>query len=82
MLVSIVPIGNSKGIRLPKAILDQLHIADKMDLEVINQQIILKPLHGSPREGWFDSFQKMHEQKEDSLIMPEESGIEAFEWEW
>ena len=82
MLVSIVPIGNSKGIRLPKAILEQLQIADKMDLEVENQQIILKPINRSPREGWLDAFEKMHDRKEDVMLMPKENATEAFEWEW
>ena len=82
MLVSIVPIGNSKGIRLPKAILEQLQIADTMDLEVENQQIILKPIHTSPREGWRDAFEKMHDRKEDTMLTPEERGTEAFLWEW
>ena len=81
MLVSIVPIGNSKGIRLPKAILEQLQIVDKMDLEVENQRIILKPINKPAREGWFDVFEKMHDRKEDSMLMPEEQFAEAFEWE-
>jgi len=82
MIVTIVPIGNSKGIRLPKAILKQLQITDKMDLEVENQQIILKPIHKSPREGWLNAFEKMHDRKEDTMLMPEEHLTEAFEWEW
>jgi len=82
MLVSIVPIGNSKGIRLPKAILEQLQIADKMNLEVENQQIILKPINKSTREGWVDAFEKMHDRKEDTMLMPEEHVAETSEWEW
>ena len=34
MLVSVVPIGNSKGIRIPKSILKQLNIKEKVELEV------------------------------------------------
>jgi len=82
VLVSIVPIGNSKGIRLPKAILEQLQIADKMDLEVENQKIILKPINSAPRDRWLDAFIKMHDRKEDTMLMPEEYTSEALEWEW
>lgn len=34
MIVSVISIGNSKGIRLPKTLLNQLQISDKLDLEV------------------------------------------------
>ncbi len=82
MVVPIVPIGNSKGIRLPKAILEQLQISDKLDLEIEDQRIILKPINRAPREGWVEAFEKMHERNEDTILMPEERMNETFEWEW
>ena len=82
MLVSIIPIGNSKGIRLPKMILDQLQVEDKLDLEVDNSQIILKPIKSSPRDGWEEAFSKMHNVNEDVLIDENETDSEAFEWVW
>ena len=56
MLLSIVPIGNSKGIRIPKAILEQCNIRDQIELEVENGRIILEPVHDSPRQGWDEAF--------------------------
>ena len=82
MLVSIVQIGNSRGIRLPKAILGQLRIADTMELEVENQQIILKPVHAAPRAGWQDAFVNMHDRKEDTMLIAEDYDSEALECEW
>jgi antitoxin MazE len=82
MLVSVVPIGNSKGIRLPKTILEQLKVSDKLDLEVENQRIILSPLAKEPRNGWRDAFIKMHDEQQDNILIPENTDSEAFEWEW
>jgi antitoxin MazE len=82
MLVSVVAIGNSKGIRLPKTILEQLNVSDKLDLEVENQQIILKPVNSIPRIGWSEAFIKMHNEHQDSLIITDSNEVEAFEWEW
>lgn len=82
MLVSVVPIGNSKGIRLPKAILDQLNIADSLDLVVDNQQIILTPISKTPRKGWEKAFYRMHELNEDTILVADSLNSEAFEWEW
>ena len=82
MIVSVVPIGNSRGIRLPKAILDQLEVDDKLELEVENRQIILTPVQNAPRAGWEVAFQKMAEEKEDELLMPVEVDSKDFDWEW
>ena len=85
MKVSVIRIGNSRGIRLPKAILEQLHVSDSLELEVENQQIILRPLPCAPRQGWDQAFRKMHEEGQDTLLMPGPEASEAtegFEWEW
>ena len=82
MLVSVIQIGNSRGIRLPKAILDQLNVSEQLDLEVENQQIILKPVQDPPRQGWSEEFRKMAALKEDRLLISETNETDGFEWEW
>jgi len=82
MLVSVIPIGNSKGIRLPKAILEQLNIQDKLELEVEDKQLVLKPISRTPREGWEDALKKMSLNHDDALLIPDNNSSEAFEWEW
>jgi len=82
MLVSVVQIGNSRGVRLPKAILDQLEISDRLDMEVENSQIILTPVPHQPRQGWDIAFNQMREEGEDKLLLPEKATTEGFEWEW
>uniref|UniRef100_A0A7C3EA58 AbrB/MazE/SpoVT family DNA-binding domain-containing protein n=1 Tax=Gracilinema caldarium TaxID=215591 RepID=A0A7C3EA58_9SPIR len=82
MLISVIPIGNSKGIRLPKAIIEQLQITDKLDLEVENQRIILRPLTQRPRQGWREAFTHMHDEQQDKLLLEDTNENEAFEWEW
>jgi len=82
MLVSVVQIGNSRGVRLPKAILDQLAISDKLDLEVENNQIVLTPVPKHPRDGWDAAFRKMSLEGEDVLLLSEDGTSKGFEWEW
>jgi antitoxin MazE len=82
MLVSLIPIGNSKGIRLPKAILEQLNIQDKLEMEVEEKQLILKPINNKPRDGWEEALKDMSSNNDDSLLIPEINETEAFEWEW
>lgn len=82
MKVSVVPIGNSRGIRLPKAILEQLRISEHLELEVENNQIILRPINKNPRSGWEEALQKMNKNQEDRLLIPEIGTHEGFDWEW
>ncbi|TVQ41524.1 MAG: AbrB/MazE/SpoVT family DNA-binding domain-containing protein [Spirochaetaceae bacterium] len=82
MRVSIVPIGNSRGIRLPKAILEQLQISDQVELEVENKQIILRPINKNPRSDWEEALQEMKKNQEDKLLIPETGTEEGFDWEW
>ena len=71
MQTDIVRIGNSKGIRLPATVLKQCGIGKKVELEVRNNYIILKPVR-TPREGWAAAFQRMHKYGEDELLAPSE----------
>ena len=80
MVVPVVPIGNSRGIRFPKFILDKFSIKDKVDMEFTENGILITPVQESPRSGWVDAFCKMHENNEDKLEDIPDSG--DFEWEW
>jgi antitoxin MazE len=57
MQVQIVPIGNSLGLRLPKAVLDSLHLgrASTVSIQVKADSIVLKPLK-NPRSDWALAF--------------------------
>ena len=68
MEVSVIKIGNSKGIRLSKTLLDRYSIKDTVDLIMDKGQIILKPV-SKPRQGWEKAFEKMAENGEDNLLI-------------
>ncbi len=64
----VVPIGNSKGIRIPKTILEQCHIEKEVILEVENDNIVIKPVKKEVRKNWAQSFKRMKENKDDKLL--------------
>ncbi|GHU79039.1 hypothetical protein FACS189462_4440 [Spirochaetia bacterium] len=82
MLVSVIPIGNSKGIRLPKNIISELNIDDKVEMEVRNKEIIIKRVAKKPREGWAEACAAMHERSEDELLISDTLESTSFEWDW
>ena len=81
MITKIVPIGNSKGIRIPNHVLKQLNISHQLELIIneSNNEIILKPVH-KIRDGWSDSFKKMHKTGNDDLIIND--SLDLDEWDW
>lgn len=68
MELSIVKIGNSKGIRLSKTILEKYDIKDAVEVILEKEFIVLKP-KTSPRKGWEKAFKKMHDRGDDQLLM-------------
>jgi antitoxin MazE len=68
MEVNIIQIGNSKGLRLSKAILEQYNIQDKVEMVLERGRIILKPIH-APRENWDQAFAQMNQRGDDQLLI-------------
>lgn len=67
MKARIVKIGNSKGIRIPKAFLEQSRVGEEVELEVRGNQILIRPA-SRPRDGWEEAFHLMAEQGDERLL--------------
>lgn len=80
MELSIINIGNSKGIRLSKTILEKYNIQDKIELILEKGFIVLKP-KAEPRKDWEKAFQEMHKNGDDQLLFDDVFDDENFE-EW
>ena len=80
MEVSVIQIGNSKGIRFSKTILEKYNIKDKVYLILEKGKIIIQPL-STPRKNWEESFKQMAENGDDKLLFNDVFEDETFE-EW
>lgn len=80
MEVSVIQIGNSKGIRLSKTLLEKYNIRDTVELILEKGYIIIRP-KSIPRKGWEKAFEKMHEFGDDKPLMVDVFDDENFE-EW
>ena len=85
----LVRIGNSRGIRLPKVLLEQAGLAeaDEVEIEVQDQQLLVRPLPPvrRARAGWDEQFRMMAERRDDQLLDDDLTGRSRFdqsEWEW
>ena len=82
MKTTIVQIGNSKGLRIPKTILEQCRIGKDVILEVENDNIIIKPTKRQPRRDWGRYFRKMSKSNEDKLLIDDKLDLDLGKWEW
>jgi antitoxin MazE len=82
MKARIVRIGNSRGIRIPKPLIEQTGLGDDVEIVVQGSSLLISPAR-SPRAGWSDAFRDMATRGEDELI---EGGRptrwDEGEWEW
>ena len=84
MKASIVQIGNSRGVRIPKAFLDQAGLRDDVEIEIEGDKIVVRAA-GSSRAGWDEAFRRMAEAGDDLLLDAEVGSLSSWddtEWEW
>jgi antitoxin component of MazEF toxin-antitoxin module len=51
MKTRIIQIGNSRGVRIPKTLLEQSGLGEEVELKVDKEQIIIRPVKKA-RESW------------------------------
>ena len=78
MKTAIIEIGNSKGLRLPKAILEQCQINDSVELTIDGKTIIIKPAKSNPRHDWQNIFTKAGREK--SAVMSDDIDLISKDW--
>lgn len=83
MRARVIKIGDSKGLRILKPILEQTGIKDDVEIEVEKNQIIIRPAT-NVREGWNAAFKTMGEKGDDEPIIQEDVSTrwDEEEWQW
>jgi antitoxin MazE len=82
MQARIIRIGNSHGIRIPKALLAACRLEDEVELLVEDEALVIRRAQ-APREGWAESCAAMHAAGEDGLLDPAvPTRWDESEWEW
>ena len=76
----IVRIGNSKGIRIPKALLEEAQLKDEVDITVENGALVVRPVR-RVREGWAEAARQAHEAGED-VLTDEYTPLESDDADW
>lgn len=82
MKAQIVRIGNSRGIRIPKTLLQEAQLEDEVELQAEPGRILISK-SAKPRAGWAEAARRMRERGEDRLLDPPTSTrFDKEEWKW
>ena len=82
MKARLVQIGNSRGIRLPKPMIEEAKLTDEVDIHVREGAVIITS-SPNPRSGWAESARQLHDRTDDALL--DDTTATAFdetEWKW
>jgi antitoxin MazE len=83
MRAEIIRIGNSKGLRIPKAVLEQCGMKRTVNLDVVDHTLIITSCD-AVRSGWSEAFQQMATNNDD-LLLDTDSMAHSWddkEWRW
>lgn len=82
MRTELIRIGNSRGIRIPKPLIEQCRLGDKVEMNVEHGRLVISPQR-SAREGWREAFQASVPSGADELLLGEApNAFDDKEWKW
>lgn len=84
MKAHVVRIGNSRGIRIPKSVIEQCQLHGAVDLIVQQGQLVVRSA-AKARAGWDQAFEQMHRHGDDQLLdrdSPTPSEWDRKDWRW
>ena len=78
----VVKIGNSRGIRIPKLMIEQVGLGSEVEIAVQKGQLVIRPIK-APRNDWDEKFEAMATEGDDQLLdTPTPTKWDTTEWEW
>ena len=83
MRTEIVRIGNSRGIRIPKPLIEQCGLEGTVELSVENDRLVISPGRRL-RQGWQEAFQNAGSPEHDELLLESmrANDFDRKEWKW
>jgi antitoxin MazE len=80
MKARLVRIGNSRGVRLPKAVIDQVGLVDEVEIQVEANRLVILPA-ARPRAGWAEAARAIGSSNR-LLALATPTRFDEDEWKW
>ena len=82
MKARLVRIGNSRGVRLPKPLIQEASLTDEVEVQVRDGALIIRS-GVRPRAGWAEAAQRLRQRGQDRLLdSPTATRFDEVEWQW
>ena len=82
MKARLVRVGNSRGVRIPKPLIEEAQLDEEVELTVRDRALIITSAP-SPRSGWAEAARALRSRSEDHLADPEApTRFDHEEWQW
>jgi len=82
METELIRIGNSRGIRIPKPLIEECQLGDTVELRVVDRQLVVSA-KSDARAGWAEAFRKAGPSTHDELLLDlPENDFDRDEWQW
>ena len=83
MKTTLISIGNSRGVRIPKPLIEQCGLTGEIEMDVRDRTILIHSPH-QPRSEWEKAFQQMACLGDDKLLEPQPTATvwDDKDWQW
>jgi antitoxin MazE len=81
MKTELIRIGNSRGIRIPKPLIEQCGLGHEVELRVENECLVISPQR-LPRQGWEEQFRRAGSTENELLLDVGTNEFDRSEWRW
>jgi antitoxin MazE len=83
MRAGLIRIGNSRGIRIPKPLIEQCGFGDEVEVRVERDRLIITQAR-RPRQGWAEAFRAAGSSEKDELLLDRigQSDFDREDWRW
>ena len=83
MKTTLIPIGNSRGVRIPKPFIEQCGLTDDVEMDVLDCMILIHSPR-QPRAGWGAVFERMARLGDDKLLdlQANPTRWDDEDWQW
>ena len=81
MKTKLIKIGNSQGLLLSKAIIEQVKLNDEVELKVTDEGLLISPV-SSKRKDWEEKFKKAGKKKNALILGNMNNEFDKGEWTW
>jgi antitoxin MazE len=82
MKARLIRIGNSRGVRLPKPVIEEAGLQDEVEVRVREGAVVISS-RATPRAGWAEAARKLRSRNGDRLLdQPAPTRFDEQEWRW